>query len=1255
MKYKLVVLPLLVLLAVPTGFAESFRNPVRIATGADPSAVLVADLNGDGRLDILWTAVGPNLSEPSTVHTLLAQADGSFKAGPVLDLPSGVSVYCQLVDETRDRKPDLICPYMDQTEASIMVFPGKGDGSFGDPIETPLPSSGYDYWDPDLGPPADLNRDGVADFIVVAALNQVGFLLLGNGDGTFTVSPQLQKGGVPLDQGGNQYQAIDINGDGNLDLLFANGTVLLGDGKGQLHSPQGKGSDIGGYCVFGKLEGEKQIDEVCSQGLTSTGQTAGPGFNIYRGYGDGTFDPNPIKTFAFAAPNTAGVFGQPVAIVDLNGDDIPDILAEANDGMAVSLGKPGLDFAHPAHYATGYPSASLWATQFTLQLADLNGDGLPDLIEIGPNGVYITYGRPDGVFDTAPAYELTKVIGYETVADFNGDGIPDIAATGDRTIELSLGRGDGSFEYRTPLPASADSSVSLSSGTLANIAHGDFNGDHRQDIVAAGVSSIVGDVYLLYFGRGDETFATPVVASATQRLPAYNWIQVHDFNHDGKDDLFTFDPGNLYVALSNGDGSFKTVTTPLSAGALAQNLQTQPAIADLTGDGKLDTVFGGQANVVLFKGHGDGSFDTSGLKLPIPEYDGVAVQGSIAVAVGDFDGDGNKDIALLATPGFNSQGYDSVLFVYYGKGGGAFEAGVPAAVFNRSYTNLYAADLNKDGLDDFVLKNSGSYGRGYAVGVVHSLAGRKFGPEVNYYAGTGLADLAIVDLNGDGFPDLVFGNGDYNIGANSATVLMNLGNQAGVTGELYALPEPSNTASPFQLVASLVAPDQSKLTGNVSFFIDGKSVGSAALAGNQASLTVNKAYSAGLHTLKVTWAGNKEFAVLSLAGKHQITAGYPTSTSLFTSYNPVPLLTGVTFSASVQSTSGTPAGSVALLDGKTRLATVPLTGGAAAYTTSGLSAGTHTITAEFLPATGWASSSASLQQLVDPINATTTLKLSQTTVYALQPVTATVTVKAPGPTPTGTVTFSADTSSLGSKTLVNGQAELSTSFSYPGYHDLSAQYSGDANYNPGYAYVSANVLINPTATGLVAAPNPATAGQPVSLTSRVSSSTVKNLFATGSVNFIDNGGSIGTAQLVNGTASITLSSLSVGRHPIVASYSGDSGFAASQSNTYTLVIAPAPSSTALSANPNPATAGATVTFKAVVSGPRQPTGSVVFKDGAKSLSPAIAVDFEGTASFSTSSLAVGTHTIVAVYSGDPNLNASTSKPLQVRIVPKGGS
>ena len=1250
MKHKFAVLTFLLLLAVNMGFAETFRNPVRIATGADPSSVLVADLNGDGRPDIVWTAPTTTATGVSTVHTLLAQANGSFKAGPILDLPTGVSTLCQLADETRDGKLDLICPHMDQTEASIMVFPGKGDGSFGSPIETTLPSSGYDYWDPVLGAPADLKGDGVADFIVVAALNQVGFVLLGKGDGTFTVSSQYPNGSWSLGQGGNQYQAIDINGDGNLDLLFAGGQVLLGDGKGSLHAVAGSSISVEGSCTFGKLAGEPHIDAACGQVMAIDGDiTGGTQLLIYHGNGDGTFNATPIKTITYGDHtnefNGFGTFLTPLAIVDLNGDGIPDILADAGDGATVLLGKKNLDFAYPAHYATGYdPDGSGVAGHSIWRLADLNGDGLPDLVQCGPNGVYISYGRPDGVFDTAPAYELTQVIGYETVADFNEDGIPDIAATGDQAIELNLGKGDGSFEYRTPLPRGvADFSTPLSA-TNAHILHGDFNGDHHQDIIAIGSSAIYQYNEYILFGHGDGTFNTPaLVANSSQTYPMYSWQQVFDFNHDGKDDLFSTDSSNLYVALSKGGESFKTITTPYSSAALAESPQTQAAIADLKGNGKLDAVLGGQSNLLVFSGNGDGSFSASPTSFAIPSYQGTSPQGSITVAAGDFDGDGHKDIALLAKSG--------VLYVFFGKGDGTFNAAIPVGALNYTYTNLYAADLNKGGLDDLVLKTSGSLGGGYAVGIIHSLAGRKFGPEINYYAGTGLADLAIVDLNGDGFPDLVFGNGDYNIAANSATVLMNLGNSAGVKGSVYALPDPSIAGSPFQLVASFVAP-AATLTGNVNFSVDGKSVGAAALKDNQAAFTVSNSYAAGLHTLKATWAGSSKFAAVTLIGRHQVIAGYPVSATLVTSRNPAPFLTPVTLTATVESTSGTPSGSISFLDGKSSLATVALSGGSASYTTSSLVPANHTITAKFLPAAGWAAASATLMQEIDPIDATTTLTFNPQTVYAMQPIAVSVAVSSPGPVPTGSITLTGDSATVGVKTLVNGKTAFSTFFNSTGYHSLSAQYSGNQDYNSGGSnYQTVNVLVNPTLTSLQAVPNPAVAAQPVTITARVSSTTGSSSSATGAITFYDNGGQIGYAQLANGKASITLNSLDVGTHPLQASYSGDTSFSASQSGLFTLVVNRAPALTKVTASPNPAKASKPVTLAAQVTGPRQPTGSVRFYDGSKALSAEIAVDFYGKARFTTSSLAAGAHSIVAKYFGDPNLNPSSSAPLQVTINP----
>ena len=85
------------------------------------------------------------------------------------------------------------------------------------------------------------------------------------------------------------------------------------------------------------------------------------------------------------------------------------------------MGGPGLSFGTPRHYAQAVVGdGGGLLTTYQSQILDVNGDGIPDVVSAGPNGIYISYGHADGTFGSAPAYEATEVIGYATVADFNG-------------------------------------------------------------------------------------------------------------------------------------------------------------------------------------------------------------------------------------------------------------------------------------------------------------------------------------------------------------------------------------------------------------------------------------------------------------------------------------------------------------------------------------------------------------------------------------------------------------------------------------------------------------------------------------------------------------------------------------------------------------------------------------------------------------------------------------------------------------------
>jgi Bacterial Ig-like domain (group 3)/FG-GAP-like repeat len=170
------------------------------------------------------------------------------------------------------------------------------------------------------------------------------------------------------------------------------------------------------------------------------------------------------------------------------------------------------------------------------------------------------------------------------------------------------------------------------------------------------------------------------------------------------------------------------------------------------------------------------------------------------VITGDFDHNGNADVAFLrSTPG--SAVGPTAIIVYYGKGDGTFSQAVTAAVLDRNYIHLIAADLNGDGLSDFVLSTTeGNDYRGTAISIVHSLPGHKFSGETNLVAGAGFAAMAVADFTRDGLPDLPFTNGQY---ANSLVLLTNTGTPS-IT--LTSSANPSEIGQPATFTATVSAP-----------------------------------------------------------------------------------------------------------------------------------------------------------------------------------------------------------------------------------------------------------------------------------------------------------------------------------------------------------------------------------------------------------------------------------------------------------------
>lgn len=277
-------------------------------------------------------------------------------------------------------------------------------------------------------------------------------------------------------------------------------------------------------------------------------------------------------------------------------------------------------------------------------------------------------------------------------------------------------------------------------------------------------------------------------------------------------------------------------------------------------------------------------------------------------------------------------------------------------------------------------------------------------------------------------------------------------------------------------------------------------------------------------------------------------------------------------------------------------------------------------------------------------NQPTTTVLSSNTnpsVYG-NPVTFKATVT-PSTAP-GTVTFYDGGVGIGTGTLSGGVATYTTSTLAPGSHSMTASYPG--GYGMGgmtYFQASTSSILTQTvnritsSTSVSSSLNPSTYGNSVRFTATVTPST-----ATGTVTFKDNGTSIGTGTLTSGTATLSISTLAVGSHPITAAYGGDTYNAPSTSSTLTQTVNAIASSTSLSSSSNPSTYSNSVTFTATVT-PSSATGTVTFKDNGASIGTGTLSG--GTATYSTSTLAVGSHPITAAYGGDTNDSASTSSTL----------
>ena len=287
---------------------------------------------------------------------------------------------------------------------------------------------------------------------------------------------------------------------------------------------------------------------------------------------------------------------------------------------------------------------------------------------------------------------------------------------------------------------------------------------------------------------------------------------------------------------------------------------------------------------------------------------------------------------------------------------------------------------------------------------------------------------------------------------------------------------------------------------------------------------------------------------------------------------------------------------------------------------------------------------------------TTTLTIAPATTTTGQTVTFTATVVGTSqttPAPTGTVTLTntavTPAATIGTITLgSNGSGTYTSDSLAAGTYTVTATYGADSVYDVSTSSAQTLTITSPaSATVTLTAPASAYVGASVTFSTTVSGS---GGTPTGTVTFKDGAATLSTVTLASGTASFSTNTLAIGAHSISVSYGGNSVFGPAASAAQTVTINPYTATVGLTASPTTALPNTAVTLSASVAasaGSAVPTGSVSFMDGTTLLSKVTLAS--GKAGLTTSSLAVGSHSITAVYSGDGNFATVTSSAQTVVI------
>jgi hypothetical protein len=735
--------------------------------------VAIADVNADGKPDLVVVGGASVNSNDGAVGVLLGNGDGTFQK-PVIYNSGGQSAeFVAISDVNGDGEPDLLvangCVANNCGQGAVAVMLGNGDGTFRAPVQYP---SGGVY--PMSLSVADLNGDGKFD--VVTANNEktgggggaeVG-VLLGNGDGTFQSATSYYAGGVPT-YWFTAAAVSDVNGDGKPDVVVASG---------------------------------------CTS--TSTCQNEGV-VGVLLGNGNGTFQP--VMTF-----NSGGYLSGWVAVGDVNGDGRPDVLVAspcetdcafftwAEGSLGVLLNDSGPQTLTTTALASSLnPSVYGQSVMFTAEVTSDAGT---------PTGtVQILYGAT--VVGTGTLVNGSVSIPVSTlpsgsdsiIASYLGGGgfAPSKSAPLTQTVRLAT--------TTTALTSSLNPAATNQSVTFTATVSGQFGGAVTGSVIFYSGSQTLGTVSL---NGNTALLTTSFAAAGTYSISA-------KYNGDGNNTGSTSSTLSQVIIAS----TTTTLTSSLNPSVVGQAVTFTATVSSSAGAPP-------NGETITFK-NGSAVLGTGTLSSGMASLTTSSLSAGIYTITASYPGDAN--FAASTSPGLRQVVNSTTKSVTQT----TLVSSLNPSVYGQKVT--WTATVTTSGSVPPTGKVNFTWG--YNIGTVTLDA-------------SGVAALTRSNLNADPYPLKAVYVGDASNLGSTSTVLNQVVQPTTSTATLTSSPNPSTQGQSVTFTAKISSPTVTP-TGPVTFTAGKTVLGTAQLSGGKATLAISS-LAVGSTKVTVTYYGDSNIS-----------------------------------------------------------------------------------------------------------------------------------------------------------------------------------------------------------------------------------------------------------------------------------------------------------------------------------------------------------------------------------------------------------